>query len=285
MIKEAFHDTIFHFDGFYFFVNSDNIENFDEMRFEDHDNLTPNPEGGIESSEWEFWYNEIAPGDTLSWVQATSWFDPPGQANDWIKFGPLKIPSVGAELTWKNFNNPAYRNGYQILISTNGMDNNTDFNDTIFAVSDLYEANSIGIDTNRLFLDPPKAVEIPAKYNGQPIWIAIHHNANDMDVIHFTDIVLRETNGNSINEHQTQASIKLYQNAPNPAKNKTVISFETTQSGEYDISIYDLTGQLIKKINSFAEGNGLQNITVNTSEMKEGLYFYTLTTGDRKSVV
>jgi len=67
----------------------------------------------------------------------------------------------------------------------------------------------------------------------------------------------------------------LYQNAPNPFSQKTVIGYylpETVQNAT--IYVYDMNGGQIKSIPIFSKGAG--NVTINGNELRPGMYLYTL---------
>jgi len=276
--KRATGDTLFHFDGYYYFVNDFDFSNF-EMNFFDLDSLEPQP-SYYENSEWQFFYWEIAPGDTLSWVEATSWFDPPGQANDWITFGPLSIPSGGATLSWKDYFNPQYRNAYEVMVSTEGMDSADFTNEPLYTLEDMYQESSEDIDTNSRFQNPPQQVEIPSKYNDSSIYIAFHHNSQDMDVLHLTDIVVKRKGVGVENfANQPLKNVKTY---PNPATDKVYISYFSEQSATITLKLYDLAGAVIKVRQAEIRERGSHKFTVNVSGLTPGMYFYELNNGKGK---
>lgn len=84
-----------------------------------------------------------------------------------------------------------------------------------------------------------------------------------------------------INENNGQNAI-LKQNIPNPALENTSINFELVKANTVSLSVYDVTGKLMKTIN---EGNlslGMHTINVETATLDAGVYFYTLTVGDEQ---
>ena len=275
ILNRSVNDTLFHFDGYYYFINALDYEDF-VIDFIDLDSLTPNA-SSLETTDWEFFYRELAPGDTLSWVEATSWFDPEGQADDWITIGPITIPKSGAELSWKCFYNDSYRNGYEVLITTSGMNNYEDFtNDPLFVVSDLYDQDNNGIDTNTLFNDAPKSINIPEQYKDSAIYIAFHHDATNMDIIHFTDIVVKEKYTQSIVERQDFGKVYTY---PNPAKDKTTVGFYLSKQSDIILSIIDLSGNKVYNQKMSDVLPGQHYIDLNLRNLNSGLYFYSLSDG------
>lgn len=73
----------------------------------------------------------------------------------------------------------------------------------------------------------------------------------------------------------TQTEAKLFQNAPNPFSEKTVIKYFIPRTAtSSSIIIYDLSGHQLKKMDRLEKENG--EITLNGSELGAGTYYYTL---------
>jgi PKD repeat protein len=127
--------------------------------------------------------------DSAFFWGATSYFTPAGIADNWLSFGPITIPAIGATLKWYD-RTRAYRDGYSVKISTSGLTSYTDFtNPAIYTETDAASPSpTYTIDTTWEF----KSVAIPASYNGLPIYIAFHHTANDMDMLYLDEITLVE---------------------------------------------------------------------------------------------
>ncbi len=85
------------------------------------------------------------------------------------------------------------------------------------------------------------------------------------------------TIGIAENANNTMA---LGQNIPNPFNNVSTINYTVKSAANITLDIVDMTG---KKVMSFNEGNkpaGDYTITVDGSELAEGVYFYTLSNGE-----
>ena len=95
-------------------------------------------------------------------------------------------------------------------------------------------------------------------------------------------VVLDETN--------TQGStpgFKLYQNRPNPFKDKTIIGFDLPEQRNVTITIHDRVGKIVKQINGTFD-MGFNTVEMNKSDLNSGIYFYTIETDsftDTKSLV
>ena len=83
----------------------------------------------------------------------------------------------------------------------------------------------------------------------------------------------KSSNGKPTGSIQTEA--KLFQNAPNPFTEKTVIKyFVPKNAGNTSIIIYDLNGRQLKKMDRLEKENG--EIALDGNELGAGTYYYTL---------
>jgi len=74
----------------------------------------------------------------------------------------------------------------------------------------------------------------------------------------------------------------LHQNVPNPANGNTAVNFEIVKSNEVSLSLFDVTGKLIKSVNAGNLSAGMHTISLETADVDAGVYFYTLTVGEQK---
>ena len=78
-----------------------------------------------------------------------------------------------------------------------------------------------------------------------------------------------------INDYVKEGGLVLNQNVPNPADNKTRISFYVPETGQATIEIFSMTGQKLYSESMNAQ-YGINYIDVNTSSLAAGMYIYTL---------
>ena len=71
-------------------------------------------------------------------------------------------------------------------------------------------------------------------------------------------------------------SFALDQNYPNPFNPVTTISFSMLESGIADISVYDLSGRMVKTLLSKTLESGYHSIQFNASNLSSGMYFYNI---------
>lgn len=281
LTDKAVGDTLFYFDGSFFYLQDADEADFDFLN-EDLDLNTPAQTGY--DSDWMFFYSldpaDLFPGDVDSafFMGASSWFVPAGQADNWFSYGPITIPSTGAIIRWNVRCNPAYRDGYRILVSSTGMENYTDFTEPpIFVRTDMFPSNTEATDT----VWTQVSADIPYYYAGTRIYIAMHHNADDMDMLYFDQVSIVEDDLNpGISE---QESVNILENYPNPADDYTTISFNVSTSGNAVFTLYDMTGRILKTQDFGYVSSGLNKIQINTETLNSGVYFYTVTLNENTS--
>lgn len=86
----------------------------------------------------------------------------------------------------------------------------------------------------------------------------------------------RQTRSVSFGDSEIKTSAKnvLYQNTPNPFKELTTIRFSLAdETKDAAICIFDLTGKLLKRV---AVSSSVGSISVNSWELGEGMFLYTL---------
>ncbi len=79
-------------------------------------------------------------------------------------------------------------------------------------------------------------------------------------------------------EDIAEESMQLFQNQPNPFSDETSISFYLPQGGKATLSIYDVSGKLLKEINGeYSEGMNVE--AINRSDLQgAGMLYYKLST-------
>ena len=203
---------------------------------------------------------------------ACSWFNPVGQADNWWGFGPINVPTEGITLRWQSFaGEKTFRDGYEVYIGDQGI-TDSDFNpsDRVVAIQDN-AAYTVADSADRR---GKYSFPVPSQYTGQQIYVAFRHNANDMNLLGISDVVITEGNvGASIIENE---NIQLYPAYPSPANAYTTFNFNLKQMGKVEINVYDVTGKNVGVIAPTTTQIGNNQVRFTTENLPTGMYHYHL---------
>lgn len=285
---QAVGDTLLYIPFTAIFVNPTDQASF-QFNNEDVDGLTPYNAGSGWTSDWMFWYNttpgEATPfdmaspwADTAFYTSATSWFNPAGQADNWLSFGPITVPAIGAKLQWRVKTNPAYRDGYTVEVNGTGV-MSTDFTGTevIYTRTELYPNTTDNIDTVWTYYN----VNIPPSYNGSPVYVGFHHYTYDMDVLWLDEILMTEFPTAGI--ENTMDGFNFSNIMPNPAKDIVYVKYAIGTTSEVTFNVTDINGRVVANINLGAKEMGDYTSTIDVSTFNAGIYFVTLKAGQFSS--
>ncbi|MFQ5824623.1 MAG: right-handed parallel beta-helix repeat-containing protein, partial [bacterium] len=84
---------------------------------------------------------------------------------------------------------------------------------------------------------------------------------------------------------QTPRTFELAQNYPNPFNPTTTISYYLPQSADVNISIFNITGQLVETLVNERKTAGFHSVIWNASGISSGLYFYKIMINGQVSAV
>ncbi len=289
---QAIGDTVFVFDGHYFYDWNGTLPGTFNVQTQDIDAAQVDP--GLQStafwptSSFVFFY-EINPSsplhyahaDTVFFAGATSFFNPVDTADNWLEMGPIHVPATGGTLKWRhNYPDVNYRDGYEIRINTTGL-SSTDFtNAPLATIADNDSTTTTDTSDIPHITFYQRSANVSA-YAGQDIYIAVHHNADDMSILFFTDLVLlegptgvanMETNGFSVGE-----------NIPNPANGSTSIGYSLANSGDILFDVIDITGQTVYAEHLSNQSAGVHRLDFNTTHLSNGMYYYSFLVNGEKT--
>ncbi|MEI7597015.1 MAG: T9SS type A sorting domain-containing protein [Bacteroidota bacterium] len=280
---KAIGDTLMHFDGYNFFVTNPTDNAAFTMLNEDLDLLTPT--NTYNSGAFNFFYDTTsAPGqtnflhddvDTANYMEATSWFQAPGQSDDWFSFGPITLPANGASITWavkwNGGKGHIYKDSYGVFVSKTGMSNYVDFGtEPIYFSKDTFiNPATDAIDSTWHYY----SVDIPSSNNGLPVYVGFQHYAYDMEVIYLDEISIIEKNTISVDDKNAVKPINVF---PNPAKDILNIS---NLGKDAKISLINSLGQII--FSTIASDNTI----INTENISEGVYFIKVNANVSKVII
>lgn len=82
------------------------------------------------------------------------------------------------------------------------------------------------------------------------------------------------------NENEIVNSYKLHQNYPNPFNPSTTIKFDIPKNSFVNISVYDVSGKLIKQLLNANRNAGSYEVKFDAFNLASGVYYYRITTND-----
>jgi len=70
---------------------------------------------------------------------------------------------------------------------------------------------------------------------------------------------------------------------PNPANDRVTVAFETVTAGKVEISVYNLSGKLVKSVDLGIRPEGRHDAVINVANLSSGTYVISLTIGGQRS--
>lgn len=114
--------------------------------------------------------------------------------------------------------------------------------------------------------------------NCNKLVVLFNPNSTNKDTIYFDDVMgpqIKETvSVPEVNPHKTLLSA-----IPNPSDRSSTISFNTKLITAAGLTVTNLLGRKVGEFEIAQLEEGLHSLTLDTSILPEGIYFYTLTTG------
>ena len=81
------------------------------------------------------------------------------------------------------------------------------------------------------------------------------------------------------------SSIKDMITYPNPSSTNTTLSFELEKEGDVMVSVYSISGALVKKITKEKLMAGKQELTIDSETLNEGIYIIKMQSGQQSQSV
>ena len=233
---------------------------------------TPAP--SVAATAWDSLYHS----DTSFVAGSTSWFTSPGQADDWITFGPVTIPATGATLGYRVFTpDGQFRDGYKVYVGSIDTDP-TSFSasDVIFSRAD--NAGVLGEDTVWTY----RTLPVPASFAGTQAYFAFQNIGNDMFILEMDQFVVKEANNAGIDNNAFEG-FGFNQVMPNPATDFAYMNYSLGKTAEVTFMVTDMNGRTVATLYQGGKESGTYNYQLNVSEFNSGVYFVTLKAGQFSS--
>lgn len=278
-IKTAGVDTLLYIPFRDIFVNTVDQANF-KTNNEDKDGYPVNTSlvncdwtlygGGSFQSKWNMLYKKT--GVDTNFCIGTPWAfnNDAYQANDWYTFGPITIPSDGATFKWSDrVTDPNDRNGYEVRLSTTGLESTYFTSAPIFSRPDMMDDPTV---TTNWY--PHTKVLSGSSYGGKKVYFAIHHNATDVSTLQMDNIIVLKGTTTGIEEFNNE--IAMDQNFPNPFSQMSTVGYELKNSAKVNFEICDITGKQLVSMDEGIQHAGINTLTINASSLAKGIYFYSV---------
>jgi hypothetical protein len=118
-----------------------------------------------------------------------------------------------------------------------------------------------------------------------PVTVTDIHTTNDpgLPVYHSYVQGIQFTDADFVGiSNITANGMTVSQNIPNPFTGTTKIQVNLEKTSDLSLVVYNLTGQKVYELNNGSSPAGMQTLTINGSNLKSGVYFYTVTAGENK---
>ncbi|MBX7181268.1 MAG: T9SS type A sorting domain-containing protein [Bacteroidia bacterium] len=224
-------DTAFYFDGRYY--GGSNLGANFSLDATNYDTNTPFDATNY-STEWMSFYELPSGTDTNWYLGSLSYFDAVATSNDWLTFGPVSIPAVGATLHWQHLlPDNDFRDGYSVKISTVGATvANLNAGATLYSATD----NDPSTDGDTVWTDQ-SAVISAATYGGQNVYIGFKHVSTDMFFLLLDNLYIDYCTTIPVGISENDQLVSVY---PNPSTGLITISGLLADS---QLSLSDLSGR------------------------------------------
>ncbi len=279
--EKAAGDTLFLFDGYYFSGIGFSLSGATPFHYslQDLDQLTLSSRytgaGYPAKAAFLIDHQVIAPADTNFFLEGISDFTPPGTANDWMSFGPIKIPAAGATLSWKhNYPDSDFRDGYKVYVNTVGLGAANFTVTPVYTVADNDVSTKSDTLNSPLFVFYPRSTSLSA-YAGQSIYLGIQHSSVNQDRVLIDDILIKEYSPTGIEVNNTNETITIY---PNPSTGLFTINMGATSKTH--IEVYDVMGEIV-----YSKDNIATTTSIDLTDLSAGVYSLKVISADNKIAV
>lgn len=186
-------------------------------------------------------------GDTAYWIRSASQFTTSGTADNWFTFGPIKIPSNGAAMTWKDRFPAGLIESYEVYISTEGghaySDIDPDVNPPVWE-RPLQDPGNAHTGNPENWTNQSTDL---SEFAGQEVYIAFRHHYWNGYLLDLDEIAISE--GLSLENLENEPELSFY---PNPTQEGFFLDFQSNSAQPYTLALYNLNGQqVMNKVNGY----------------------------------
>jgi type IX secretion system substrate protein len=200
-------------------------------------------------------------------------------ADDWMILPAINLGSAST-LSWDAMSLTSsgnYPDDYQVIIAEVEMG-------TVPTVDYMFTNGTILLDqdaewTSAGVSNPGDGIhhhEIDlADYADQEVWIAFRQNTGNGGgyLISIDNIKIVDGSGTGVESLENSLSMNIY---PNPASEVVNIKFSAEEITMASLSVYDITGRMVKEMNLENLAFGINNIELDVTTIQTGTYIVTL---------
>lgn len=143
-----------------------------------------------------------------------------------------------------------------------------------YGFKDAFNLTRFWVGTDYIGIDQGPIVIMIENYLNESVWNRFMQNDN-------VQRGLAEATFSPVSAVPNEATgpltiLELGQNAPNPFRGSTLISYRVAQSGPVTLRVYDLRGRCVREVIDHAEADDLQQVRLNAGDLASGIYTYSL---------
>lgn len=257
--------------------------------------------------------DSIPPGDTNYVMVSRSWLENyDTMSSNWLVTPGIEIVDDKATLHWKSapFQGPRYMDGYSIKIMDEQSYFDANWIDVVFRAAEMtgwigdqastdpdtfnFSTGYIHADTymDTTYFDPPNvdstgtpdadfnlgflephSVSLAA-YSGQRIFVAIHHDSADDNLLQIDDILVMGTH--PVSTYQPDPEDLRYVTYPNPVSNYLNVLYRIREPSTLQVKLFNLEGKEMYKLPVVQHALGEYNHSLDMRSYPAGTYHVVL---------
>lgn len=223
------------------------------------DNATPEAQVAYVNAAWEV-RDDFGENGNQCVAFSTSWYSPPGTANDWMWTPVIAIPSTGATLSWRaKAYDPNFRDGYEVRVMVAGLGS------PMPGGADGAIGNQLSASTAEFSIDQENSSWTArslslARYAGQNIYVAFRNNTADRFLLVVDDIRVVTDQPNLTGNRP--AELTRYTRLPTALSTATPVAVQARNNGNIALTEVIASATLLR--NGLAVGTPIVSLPVPT---------------------
>ena len=147
---------------------------------------------------------------------------------------------------------------------------------TWYGFVDAFNLTAGWSDLDVLGIDQGPIVLMIENYRTQAVWTRLMQNADIQRGLDRAGFVVVPNTGVALGDPPDRDA--LFQNAPNPFRDETVIRYRLATAGRVRLTLYDVRGREVEGLINEVQGAGPHALTLRVRRLPDGIYSYRLHT-------